>query len=240
MTFLSLTLAFIAGLLSVLAPCVLPLLPIVIASAANESRAGPLALATGLALSFTAIGLFVATIGFSVGFDGDWFRKFGGVLLLGFAAILLVPSLQARLAAAAGPASNWVDRTFGGFAAAGLGGQFALGALLGAVWAPCVGPTLGAASVLAAQGNNLTDVALTMLTFGIGAAVPLVLLGMLSREALSRHRTRIAGTGQRGKTILGAILAAVGLLTLTGLDKSIETFLVQASPAWLTELTTRF
>ena len=64
-----------------------------------------------------------------------------------------------------------IDRRFGGRAGAGLPGQFGLGLLLGAIWSPCVGPTLGAASVLAAKGENLGQVALTMLVFGIGAGL---------------------------------------------------------------------
>jgi cytochrome c-type biogenesis protein len=87
--------------------------------------------------------------------------------------------------------SNWVEGQFGGFAARGLSGQFLLGLLLGVVWSPCVGPTLGAASILAAKGENLGQVAITMIAFGIGAAVPLIAIGLLSREALSRWRGRL-------------------------------------------------
>jgi cytochrome c-type biogenesis protein len=136
--------------------------------------------------------------------------------------------------------SNWVEGQFGGFAAQGLGGQFLLGLLLGAVWSPCVGPTLGAASILAAKGENLGEVALTMVAFGIGAAIPLIAIGLLSREALSRWRGRLMEAGKGGKVLLGGVLIAIGLLVATGLDKRLETFLVDASPAWLTRLTTQF
>jgi cytochrome c biogenesis protein CcdA len=85
------------------------------------------------------------------------------VLLIAVGTLLLVPRLGAQAAAAGGPVSNWVEGQFGGFAAQGLGGQFLLGLLLGAVWSPCVGPTLGAASILAAKGENLGQVALTMI-----------------------------------------------------------------------------
>jgi cytochrome c-type biogenesis protein len=112
--------------------------------------------------------------------------------------------------------------------------------MLGAVWSPCVGPTLGAASVLAARAENLTGVALTMLAFGIGAALPLLAIGMMSREALARWRSRLLAAGSGGKMLLGVMLVAIGVLILTGLDKRIETALVEASPAWLTQLTTRF
>jgi cytochrome c-type biogenesis protein len=79
-----------------------------------------------------------------------------------------------------------------------------------------------------------------MFAFGIGAALPLLLIGMMSREALARWRGRMLAAGNSGKVIMGAILVATGIMILTGFDKRLETILVEASPAWLTELTTRF
>lgn len=236
----TLVLAFLAGVLSILSPCVLPLLPIVLGTAAAEHRLGPAALAAGLAISFVVIGLFVATIGFSIGLDADFFRALAAVLLIGIGIILATPMLQQRVALAAGPVSNWTEQRFGGFSTSGLGGQFAVGLLLGAVWTPCVGPTLGAASVLAAQGKDLPQVALTMLAFGIGAGLPLLLLGMLSREALMGWRNRMMAAGGGLKTAMGLLLIIVGILILTGIDKTMGAALVQASPDWLTKLTTRF
>jgi cytochrome c-type biogenesis protein len=236
----SLGLSLLAGILSTVSPCVLPLLPIVLGTAVSEHRLGPVALAGGLALSFVAIGLFVATFGFSIGLDAGVFRSAAAVLLLLVGAILVVPRFQTRLAVAAGPVSDWTERRFSGFSTSGLGGQFGVGLLLGAVWTPCVGPTLGAASILAAQGQDLGQVGLTMLAFGIGAALPLLLLGLLSREALMRWRERLLTAGKGAKTVLGTILVAIGILILTGVDKRVEAALVAASPAWLTELTTRF
>lgn len=233
-------LAFLSGLLSALSPCVLPLIPIVFGAAASEHRHGPLALAAGLALSFTTIGLFVATIGFAIGLDTSVFAAVAAVLFVVAGTVLVVPTFQTRLAVAGGPLSNWTERRFGGFSTAGVGGQFALGLLLGAVWVPCVGPTLGAASLLASRSENLWQVAATMIVFGIGAAAPLAVLGMLSREAILRWRTRLAGAGNGLKIGLGVILIVTGALILTGIDKTIETALVEAAPDWLINLTTRF
>jgi cytochrome c-type biogenesis protein len=236
----TLGLAFLAGVLSVLSPCVLPLLPIVLGTAASEHKLGPIALAAGLAISFVAIGLFVATIGFAAGIDTGVFRAMSAAILIAVGLVLLMPKLQAQFALAASPVGNWVDAQLGGFATAGLWGQFALGLLLGAVWSPCVGPTLGAASILAAKGENLGQVALTMFVFGLGAALPLMLLGFLSREAMMRMRGRLMEAGKGGKMLLGGLVVAIGLLVATGLDKQLETVLVDASPAWLTELTTKY
>ncbi len=237
---IQLGLAGLAGLLSVLSPCVLPLLPLVLGAAATEHRLGPVALAAGLALAFVAIGLFVATIGFAIGLDAGVFRVAAAILLVLVGLVLMVPVAQTRLAAAAGPVSDWTERRFGGFSTSGLAGQFGVGLLLGAVWSPCVGPTLGAASLLASQGRDLGTVALTMLLFGLGAALPLLLLGTLSREVLMRWRDRMMGLGKGLKVALGAVLVATGLMIATGYDKAAETALVNASPDWLTTLTTRF
>lgn len=236
----TIVLAWLAGVLSTLSPCVLPLLPVVLATAAGQHRLGPLALAGGLALSFTIIGLFIATIGFEIGLDDGVFRTAAGLVLMALGAVLLLPSAQMRLAAAASPIQGWTEQRFSGFGGAGLKGQFGVGLLLGAVWSPCVGPTLGAASVLAARGESLGTVAATMAVFGIGAATPLVLLGSVSRTLMLRLRARLSNTGQSGKIVLGLIFLAVGLLVVSGQDKAIEAALTQASPEWLTRLTTMF
>jgi cytochrome c-type biogenesis protein len=232
--------AFIAGVLTTLSPCVLPILPIILGAAASERKYGPAALAAGLAISFVAIGLFVATIGFSLGLTAELFRQIAAALMIMVGAVLLLPNLQARLAIASGPIANWTDRRFGGQRGSGLAGQFSVGLILGAVWSPCVGPTLGAASLLAAQGRQLPQVAAAMFAFGLGAALPLLGIGLASREAMQRWRTRIFAASQVMKLAFGLLLIVFGTLVLTGIDKRTETALVNASPQWLTDLTTRF
>ena len=83
-------------------------------------------------------------------------------------------------------------------------------------------------------------VSITMLFFGVGAAIPLLALGLFSRDAMLRWRQRVLLAGQNMKTVLGLALVFVGALVLAGLDKSVESLLVSASPLWLTNLTTRF
>ncbi len=232
--------AFLAGLLSILSPCVLPILPLALGGAVSAHRFGPAALAAGLALSFTAIGLFVATLGFSLGLGGTAFQTVGATLFVALGIVLLVPALQARFATVAGPVGNWIDSRFGGLSASGLSGQFGLGLLFGAVWSPCAGPTLGAAAAVAASGRDLGQVALVMLAFGIGAALPLLALGTVSRTTLLRWRGKLAGSGQGGKMMLGAVLVIFGALILSGLDQSLETILVSHAPDWLFQVTTRY
>lgn len=236
----ALVLAFAAGILSILSPCVLPLVPIVLGAAVAVHPLGAVALAAGLALSFTGLGLLLALVGFGLGIDAGQLRLAAAAIMVVLGAILLVPSWQARLAGAGSPFSAWADRHFGGFAGSGLAGQFGIGLLLGAVWSPCVGPTLGAASLLASQGHDLAKVALTMLLFGIGAGLPLVLLGLLSRATLMRVRTNLMSAGKLGKGLLGVAFIVIGVAIVGGADKRIEAALVEASPQWLTDLTTSF
>ena len=231
---------FVAGMLSTLSPCVLPLLPLLLGPAMAVNRFGVAALAAGLVMSFVGVGLFVATIGFSAGLDGDVFRSISAVLLGLMGIVLLSGGLQQRFALAAGGVSDVGNQLIQRLTPSGLGGQLVLGLLLGAVWSPCVGPTLGAASVLAAQGRDLASVALVMVAFGLGTAVPLLVVGSLSRQALMRWRGRMMNVGKAGRLVLGGGALAVSALILTGMDHALEGALVAASPAWLTDLTTRF
>lgn len=237
---------FLAGVLSVLSPCVLPVLPLVAGAAAAAHRAGPALLAAGLAVSFTAAGLLVATVGFAAGLDDGVFRTAAAAVLGLMGAVLLSGALQRRFALATGRVGNAGHRLLARLSplghTLGLGGQFVVGLVLGAAWSPCVGPTLGAASALAAQGQDIGAVATVMLAFGVGAALPLLALGTLSRQAMLRWRGRMAGAGagRAGKLALGAAALAVAGLILTGLDHKVEAALVVLSPAWLTALTTRF
>jgi cytochrome c-type biogenesis protein len=233
-------LAFLSGVLSTLSPCVLPLLPLVLGAAASEHRMGPAALAAGVGLSFVVLGLFVASIGFSIGVDSGAFRLVAAVLMIAIGFALIVPKVQARLAMAGGPIAHWADQRLTNLPTRSVAGQFGVGILLGAAWSPCVGPTLGAASMLAARGTNLAQVTVTMLVFGLGAASPLLVIGVLSREVLVRRRERLLATSKRLKAVLGVLLVVIGIAIVTGVDRPIEAALVGASPQWLTDVTTRF
>lgn len=233
-------LGLMAGALSTLSPCVLPLIPVLIASAVNAHRWGAVALGVGLALSFSGIGLFLATLGASLGIDPDTFRIVGAIILAAFGLILLVPRLQSSFAAATGSLGNSGNRLISRLTIDGLAGQFLVGLLLGVVWSPCVGPTLGAATTLASQGRDLGQIALLMLIFGVGAAAPLVLLGSLSRTSLMKVRGRLLEVGRHGRQVLGFVMLGLGALIATGMDKSVESWILDRTPQWLTAVTTKF
>lgn len=233
--------AFVAGILTVLNPCVLPLLPIVFATAVSKHPiAGPLALAAGLTLSFVAIGLFLALVGYSLGLNAEWFRPIGAVVLIGFGLLLLSTQLQTRLVTAAGPVTNWANQRFARLGEGGWVGQLGLGLLLGVIWSPCAGPTIGVATSLAFGGENLGAMTGIMLVFGVGASIPLVALGFLSRAVLARWRGGLGSAGRIGKAILGLLLVTIGILILTKLDRQVEGWLNSVLPTSLLDLTVRY
>ncbi|MBI4966779.1 MAG: cytochrome c biogenesis protein CcdA [Rhodospirillales bacterium] len=236
----SLAFGYLAGGLSTLSPCVLPLLPLLLVGAFDEHRLGPLALAGGLAVSFTLLGLGLATVGLAVGLDSGPVRLAAALLMIAFGAILIAPRLQLAFAGWVAPLSGGANGMLERLTPKGLSGQFLLGLVLGAVWAPCTGPTLGAAVGLAAQGQTLIYAASVMAVFSLGAATPVLALAYGSRQAMRQRRDRLAQFAKKAKPTMGAMLLLIGVLVAAGWDKVLETQLVAIMPAWLVDLTTRF
>lgn len=232
--------AMLAGVLTTLSPCVLPVLPVVLLAALQQHRYGPLALAGGMSLAFTALGIGIATIGFSLDIGSGAVRLAAALVMIAFGAVLLSSRLQAAFARAGSPLSDRLNAMTARFAPDGLGGQFLLGLLLGAVWTPCSGPTLGAAIGLASASETAARAAGVMLLFSLGATLPLMALAYGSRQALASRKAALARAGRHGKPILGGVLVLVGALVAFGVDKLIEARLTALMPDWLVDLTTRF
>jgi cytochrome c biogenesis protein CcdA len=230
-------LSIIAGILSTLSPCVLPLIPILAGTALAAHRYGPVALAAGLALSYALTGVFLATVGLSIGLDPVVFRNFSAVLLIVFGLLLLSEQLQERFASVIASFSSSGQSLLDRVSTDTLTGQFLLGTLLGIVWSPCVGPTLGSAIILASQGQNLLHAMLVMALFGVGAALPLIGLGLMSHQAVLHFKNKLSVTGKLGKQILGLLLLLLGLFILTGIDKVFEAWILINAPEWLSNLT---
>ena len=149
---MELVFAYLAGLLTLINPCVLPVLPIVLATALQASRHGPLVLAAGMSLSFVTLGMAVTSFGYAVGLNEQDIARGGAVLMVGFGLILLVPRFSAAFSTATAGVAASADAGLDNVDRNTLRGQFLGGMLLGAVWSPCVGPTLGGAISLASSG----------------------------------------------------------------------------------------
>jgi cytochrome c biogenesis protein CcdA len=158
------------------------------------------------------------------------------MLIIG--VVLISRSLQERFTVAMSGISGAGNNLLAKVTIDGLFGQFMIGALLGLVWTPCVGPTLGAAITLASQGTDLGKILIVMTIFGLGAGIPLALIGMVSRSAMQGAKGALGKVGKYGKQVLGGFLIVISLLVISGQDKPLEAFLLKHSPAWLTDLST--
>jgi cytochrome c-type biogenesis protein len=225
--------AYLAGLLTLINPCVLPVLPIVLATALQAHRLGPVALAAGMSVAFVTLGLGIATLGQSIGLSAETLSDVAAVMMLVFGLVLLVPRLNAGFAFATAGMAARADAGIDRVDRSGLGGQFMGGALLGAVWSPCVGPTLGGAISLASQGQNLFWAGAIMTAFAAGVSTVILALGYGARAALPRRRALMQRIAARAKPIMGVVFVAVGLMLLFRVHHMIEAWLITVLPYWL-------
>ncbi len=237
---IALGLALLAGLLTSLSPCVLPVLPLVVGGALTRHRLGPVALCAGLGLSFVVLGTVVALATQAFGFDPAIIRTIGAMLLLAFGIALLVPGAQENLSRWLSPLASWAGGATSDGRTAGLAGNFLTGAALGAVWSPCSGPTLGAAIGLVTQAGTALRGVLLMVTFALGAVLPLLAVAYGSRAAFNAGKGRLMTLSSKAKPVFGVILLVVGVGILTGWDKQAEAAILARLPEGWVSLITRF
>ena len=233
MGLVALALAFVAGLLTALSPCVLPLLPLVMGNAAR-TRYGPPALAAGFVTTFTVIGVLLASVGTTFGLSDTTVRSISAALLVAAGVLMVSHRLQdatgrwlSPLASASAKLTARADE--------GVGSQFFIGALLAGVWSPCVGPTLGAALGLAARRDTLAHATAIMAAFGLGSATLLLTAGYASRAVIGQ-RLRLLQAGESGRFVFGIVLLLVGASVTSGADKVMESLVLARLPQWWIDL----
>jgi cytochrome c-type biogenesis protein len=231
----ALPLALAAGMLTILSPCVLPLAPIVVAGARANDRRGPIALGLGLALTFGLVGGALASFGVEFG-DSRIVRAASAAVMVLIGAALVFPALGDALERRLGFVGRTADIVSERLPRSGLVGQAAAGAVLALAWAPCAGPTLGAALILAAKGGSLATAIAIMTVYALGAAGALIAVGFALGGLAGKERLAAVGVG--GRVALGAAFAVIGAAILTGLDHRFESVLVAAMPDWLTTFAT--
>lgn len=235
---MDLILAYLAGLATLLNPCVLPILPLVAAAALQEDRRAPLWIALGLATASTLLGFALAVLGRIAGFSAQDFASFGGVALMIFGALMLLPQRLSPfrlLAPVAGPAADRSARLTGSAPA-----HFASGAALGLAWSPCIGPTMGAAVALASTGQSLLWSFLIMAAYGAGLVTLMGLLAYGGRAVIQRRKARLARLAQIAPKVMGATLIVMGLILTFHLHVAAEIWLLDHLPDSLLSLSTRF
>ncbi|MEL7114973.1 MAG: cytochrome c biogenesis CcdA family protein [Pseudomonadota bacterium] len=228
--------AYGAGLLTLINPCVLPILPIILASAIQADRNGPLAVAAGLSVSFVVLGLAVNAVGLALGITPELIADIGAVVMIAFGLVLLVPQVSERFATATAGMSARADTGIDAIDGSGLRGQFLTGVLLGAVWVPCIGPTLGIAISLASQGESLARAGLIMTFFALGVSSIILALGYGARSVIQKRQAWMRSVAAKAKPIMGAVFVLVGVGLLLRVHHYLEFWAMQVLPPWLIDL----
>jgi cytochrome c biogenesis protein CcdA/thiol-disulfide isomerase/thioredoxin len=208
---LLLGIGFVAGVITAVSPCALPVLPIVLAGSAAGGGRRPYAVIAGLVASFTVFTLSASALLSALGLPQDTLRNVAIALLFVVAATLLVPRIGMVIEA---PLARLSRRPSGD-----LGGGFLLGASLGLVFVPCAGPVLATVSVLAAEGRVGVRLVLLTLFYAAGAGAVLLLVALGGRRVSARLRA----TRAWWRPALGAIMAAAAVAIVFNLDQTLQT-----------------
>jgi cytochrome c biogenesis protein CcdA/thiol-disulfide isomerase/thioredoxin len=220
--------AFISGLLTILAPCIWPILPIVL-SASTGGKRKPLGITMGILMSFTLFTLSLSYLVKAFGFDPDSLRLFAVIVISFLGLTLVIPSLAAFI-------ESLVSRLTSRFGGAGTGGTGFFGGLitgisLGIVWSPCAGPILATIAALAATRAVNSEVVLVTLAYMAGTGIPLFLFSTLGSNILTKSRVISPYLGKI-QQVFGIIMITTALSIWTNYDKVIQTRLLDIFPAY--------
>jgi cytochrome c biogenesis protein CcdA/thiol-disulfide isomerase/thioredoxin len=210
---LAIVYAFVAGLITAVSPCVLPVLPIVLGGGVAESKRRPFAIIAGLATTFLVSVLFAAWLLDALGLPKDLLRNISIGLLFLIAATLVVPQVGvlierplARLSR--GPSSD-------------LGGGFVLGCALGFVFVPCGGPAIGFVTTSAAQRDFGFKTIAVSVAYTVGVSLVLFAIASGGRTASTRLRAGL----ERFRIVFGVVVAAAAFALIFNLDTKLQTWL---------------
>ncbi len=208
--------AFIAGVFTIIAPCTLPVVPLVLGSAVGGGRRRPIGVIVGFGLSFVLTAVVLAAFLASLGLTTDRLRALAIIGLAGLGIALVLPRLTERLATRLSPTADRATRVLGPLSRTnGLSGGLAIGAGLGLLWAPCVGPIMAGVIAIAASTGPSLEAAAIALAYVAGVALPMLLIARWGRSVV---RT---GSG-RVPRLVGGLMAASALALATGLDYDIQ------------------
>jgi len=221
--------AFVSGLITIFAPCIWPLLPIILSSTATGGHKKPLGITLGIMISFALFTLTISYIVRIIPFDPNALRLFA-VIVIGFLGItLIVPKLSAVL-------EGYVSKLSGRFGTGnqnrtGFMGGLMTGLALGLVWTPCAGPILATIATLAATTAVNTQVVLVTVVYVIGVGIPLFLFATVGRLLFTKSRVLSAYTG-RIQQVFGLIMILTAVAIYTNYDKTLQAKLLDAFPAY--------
>ncbi len=224
---LLLAIAFVAGIVTALSPCVLPAIPAVLAGSAGAGPRRVTGIAAGFVGSFVLFTLVLTVALRSAGVSPGALRAIAIAALVVFGLTLIVPSLGARFAAAAAPVARLGERLPRG--RSGFGGGLLVGVALGLVWTPCAGPVFAAVAAAAATGEVGPQTFAVLGAYAVGAVVPLCLVAAGARRAIGPLSGRRASVT---RPALGVLMVAAGLVAAVGADTRLTAALIRDVPGY--------
>ena len=208
--------AVIAGAGTAITPCVLPVVPALLASSATGGRRRPVGIVVGLGVTFTIAIVLLAQLVKGVGLASGAARTLAIVVLIVFGVALLVPDLTARIEAPLSRLGRFGPKSRGTGFWSGLG----VGAALGFVCAPCAGPILAAVTSVSASSGANARVVLVAISYSIGLSAVLLVYAFAGRAVIDRIRR--VGRGNTINRVLGVVLLATGVLMIFNVDVRFE------------------
>ena len=228
--------AFVAGMVTVFSPCVLPLLPVILASSTIGGRWRPAGIVVGFAIFFTGITLLLSLLVRQFALSPEIHRVTAAVVFIAMGLVLAVPALKARFEMLAAPIANRAGSGQAAGTGAGFGGGVLAGGGLGLAWTPCVGPIMASVITLALNQQTTLHSALTAVAFSLGTAIPMGLAVLLG-DRLYRRIGVLKRNSARIQQVMGLVILAVGLAIWFGLDRAVQVALFRAFPGWEPALT---
>jgi len=223
--------SFLAGIVTILSPCILPVLPIVLSGSLSGGKKRPLGIITGFILSFTFFTLFLSTLVRSTGISADSLRYLSIIIISFFGLSLLIPKLRVELEVllsklSSGAQKNPQTKDHPDFVAGVL-----VGLSLGLLWAPCVGPILASVISLALTGTVTLSAVFVTFAYSLGTAIPMLAITYGGRDLLNRAPWLLKNTGQIQK-IFGVLMILTALSILLNLDRKFQTFVLTTFPSY--------
>lgn len=236
----SIGITYVAGILTALSPCVLPLLPMVVGGAMQRHRSAPLLMGIGMTTAFAVAGWILGALGPAMELDAEWVHQVAAISLIAFGLALWIDPMANLVSRLVQPLALSADRLAGAVGHQSPAAALFFGGLLGLAWSPCAGPMLVSSLALVATGRDAGLGALLLGLFGLGAATPLVLAAYASRAGFSRLKGWALGHSTDLRHGFGLLAMVSGIFIATGMDKLIATRVLAILPdAWL-ELVTRY
>lgn len=237
---------FLAGSLTLLSPCVLPIIPFVATASLKEHKLGPFFLGLGLVLSFSATTFLIARSGSILGLEAHQLRYFAGGILFISSFFFIFTKLFDKLSGFVSPVlqkisdlkSNKPEENPSKSVSKSLLNEFINGVFLGPIWAPCSGPTLGVVMGLLATQDSHYKAFILLIYFAAGSLIPLIIISYGAQKLVQKIKTMGLKNAKVIKISMGLLSLAMSVLILTGLDKKLEAFILSITPEFLINLST--